>query len=104
MREPSSLTMTLDSLPSMTATTLLVVPRSIPMIFPMWVLRIPNSEGRARPAMFWGGSLLLVPCVDFCCGPRVFRTFVAGTEDVGQANHTESHVNSVGTVCGSVSV
>jgi hypothetical protein len=29
------LTMTLGSLPSITATTLLVVPRSIPIIFPM---------------------------------------------------------------------
>jgi len=34
-REPSSLAMTLGSLPSMMATTELVVPRSIPMIFPM---------------------------------------------------------------------
>ena len=34
-RLPSSLVMTLGSLPSMTATTLLVVPRSIPMILPM---------------------------------------------------------------------
>jgi large subunit ribosomal protein L31 len=34
-REPSSLTMTLGSLPSMMATTLLVVPRSMPMILPM---------------------------------------------------------------------
>src|SRR5450432_1112544 len=34
-RAPSSLTMTLASLPSITATTLLVVPRSMPMILPM---------------------------------------------------------------------
>ncbi len=32
---PSSLTMTFGSLPSITATTELVVPKSIPMIFPM---------------------------------------------------------------------
>ena len=32
VREPSALGMTLGSLPSMTETTLLVVPRSIPMI------------------------------------------------------------------------
>ena len=36
MREPSSLAMTTASLPSMTATTELVVPRSIPMILPMF--------------------------------------------------------------------
>ncbi len=35
MREPSSLTITLGSRPSMIATTLFVVPRSIPMILPI---------------------------------------------------------------------
>ena len=35
IRPPSSLTMTLGSLPSMIATTEFVVPRSIPMILPM---------------------------------------------------------------------
>ena len=35
MRDPSSLTITLGSRPSMIATTLLVVPRSMPMILPM---------------------------------------------------------------------
>ncbi len=33
-REPSSLVMTTGSFPSITATTELVVPRSMPMIFP----------------------------------------------------------------------
>ncbi len=35
MSAPSSLTITLGSRPSMIATTLLVVPRSMPMILPM---------------------------------------------------------------------
>ena len=35
IKAPSSLTITLGSRPTMMATTLLVVPRSIPMIFPM---------------------------------------------------------------------
>jgi len=35
MREPSSFTITFGSRPSMIATTLLVVPRSIPIILPM---------------------------------------------------------------------
>ena len=35
MRDPSSLTITLGSRPSMIATTLFVVPRSMPMILPM---------------------------------------------------------------------
>src|SRR6188768_3188896 len=47
-REPSSLTMTFESLPSMTATTLLVVPRSIPMILPM--TNAPSAVRKARGA------------------------------------------------------
>ena len=35
VRRPSSLAMTTGSLPSITDTQLLVVPKSIPMIFPM---------------------------------------------------------------------
>ncbi len=35
MREPSSFVMTTGSLPSITATTEFVVPRSMPMIFAM---------------------------------------------------------------------
>jgi hypothetical protein len=54
MREPSALVMTVGSPPSMTATTLFVVPRSMPMIFPMGVdtyfpglLATRTSEGRS---------------------------------------------------------
>src|SRR3954451_10596222 len=47
-REPSSLTMTLASLPSITATTLFVVPRSIPMILPIGVLR-DGEDDRGPP-------------------------------------------------------
>ena len=54
MREPSALVMTVGSPPSITATTLLVVPRSIPMILPMCLrtyfpglLATRTSEGRS---------------------------------------------------------
>ena len=39
---PSSLSITLGSLPSMTATTEFVVPRSIPMIFPIMLIPFKN--------------------------------------------------------------
>src|SRR6478735_786477 len=47
-RDPSSLTMTLASLPSMTATTLLVVPRSMPMILPMMLVLLTSPPTYAR--------------------------------------------------------
>ena len=40
VRSPSEFSMTLATPPSMTATQLLVVPRSMPMILPMKVLRL----------------------------------------------------------------
>ena len=38
VRPPSAEAMTVGSPPSMTATTLFVVPRSMPMILPMWLV------------------------------------------------------------------
>ncbi len=45
VRPPSAEAMTVGSPPSMTATTLFVVPRSMPMILPMWWCLL-GSSGR----------------------------------------------------------
>src|SRR5690242_6902559 len=80
-REPSSFTMTLGSLPSITATTLFVVPKSIPMILPMFVLRDSRSFRRFAAAQ----NLDSLP-------ERPARPLdPAGT--VGQLNHPPLWVN-----------
>src|SRR5918999_1911292 len=50
IRPPSALVMTCASPPSMTATAELVVPRSMPMIFPMWsvLLRVVRDADERR--------------------------------------------------------
>jgi hypothetical protein len=45
VRAPSAFSMTLGVLPSMTATQLLVVPKSIPMILPMMELLLIQKFG-----------------------------------------------------------
>ena len=45
VRAPSAFSMTLATLPSMMATQLLVVPRSMPMILPMVKLLLINKVG-----------------------------------------------------------
>jgi len=54
MRPPSALVITWGSPPSMTATTELVVPRSMPMIFPicsalLWVVRDADERWAQDP-------------------------------------------------------
>src|SRR5882672_9061880 len=49
VRPPSAEAMTVGSPPSMTATTLFVVPRSIPMIFPMFAVSPVRSVGSYAP-------------------------------------------------------
>ena len=51
-RPPSALVMTTGSPPSMTATTELVVPRSMPMILLIYIPRVVGSDGC--------GSLILI--------------------------------------------
>src|SRR5438270_9962517 len=63
-REPSSLTMTLASLPSITATTLFVVPRSIPIILPIEVLRHGQDDRSAGAGMVFACWLDLLRAAD----------------------------------------
>jgi hypothetical protein len=51
-RPPSAVVMTVGWPPSMTATTLLVVPRSIPMIFPIAMLLNKMSDVRLCAEIF----------------------------------------------------
>src|SRR5687768_5534821 len=51
-RWPSSLTITFGSRPSMMATTLLVVPRSIPMILDIEVHLLGGERGKSPSGMF----------------------------------------------------
>ncbi len=48
VRSPSEFSMTFGSLPSMTATHELVVPRSIPMILPIGILQVQPREAVPR--------------------------------------------------------
>src|SRR5580698_2377232 len=66
VRDPSSLTITLGSRPSMIATTLLVVPRSIPMILPM-LGALPRFYARATDPNGSGWRREL----SFSCADRV---------------------------------
>src|SRR4028119_1316145 len=64
VRFPSALGMTFASLPSITATTLLVVPRSIPMILltriPSFVVSLPDPEFKSLVAL---SQLSATPCL-----------------------------------------
>src|SRR6478672_5236253 len=54
VRPPSAEAMTVGSPPSMTATTLFVVPRSMPMILPMWFV----SPWSGRLVGWWMSSVV----------------------------------------------
>src|SRR5450755_3288583 len=94
-RAPSSLTMTLASLPSITATTLLVVPRSMPMILPMMLVLLNAALDSAR-ALFRARS---PPPIRDRGGPR--KTVAHGGRERPngrereQHNHRPAEVNSV---------
>src|SRR6478735_8854166 len=59
VRPPSADAMTVGSPPSMTATTLFVVPRSMPMILPMWLMS-PVKLGSGC-GWGWGGGRSVGP-------------------------------------------
>jgi hypothetical protein len=93
VRAPSSFTMTLASLPSMTETTLFVVPRSIPMILPMAYSSTPAGALRLAPASRFGGRNLNLR------GSGYLRT-----TDGRQHNHVDPTVkDAAGTNFGSPS-
>src|SRR4051812_12583656 len=85
MREPSSFTITLGSRPSMMATTLFVVPRSIPIILPM-VVRL--QAGADSGVAAYGHQELR-----FVLRQRTGPLLGSASSSRGQANHTVSGVN-----------
>src|SRR5579864_456384 len=95
VRLPSAFGITFASLPSMTATTLFVVPRSIPIILLTDLLLLSIARpSQGSPAMRSDSKTLVAPCQIHATGmltmrgadlfPRGLR-WSRGSEDTGEA-------------------
>src|SRR5215467_9069348 len=99
VRPPSSLSMTLGSPPSITATTELVVPRSIPIILPM--TDPPTYKHMKTQDKYYArDSIMRVECVTVKVLDEDGRFQVAGNRGRPEASpQSELHAGGNATVC-----